>query len=66
MPKKAHNGIRFATANEVKQGVKGLIPEFIFPAGENEYKLMCLLQWTFCGTPFFFRNAGYKICYVVY
>lgn len=59
----AHNGIRFATANEVKQGVKGLIPEFIFPAGENEYKLMCLLQWTFCGTPFFFRNAGYKLTY---
>ena len=39
----AANGLRYATVNEVAQGIKGLIGEYIYPAGEEEYKKLCLL-----------------------
>jgi hypothetical protein len=47
----------------VAQGIKGLIGEDIYPAGENEYKLLCLLNWTFTGVSYYFRQAGYKLDY---
>ena len=59
----AVNGLRYATEKEVLHGVKGLIPENIYPAGENTFKLLCLLQWTFCGRSYYLRNAGYKLTY---
>lgn len=59
----AVNGIRYATEKEVLHGVKGLIPENIYPAGEDTFKLLCLLQWTFCGRSYYLRNAGYKLNY---
>ena len=59
----AANGLRFATINEVEQGVEGLIPEYIYPAGEEAYKKLCLLQWTFSGISYFFRMAGYNLKY---
>lgn len=45
------------------QGVEGLIAENIYPAGENEFKLLSLLQWTFTGKNIYFRDAGYKLTY---
>lgn len=60
---KAENGLRYATVNEVAQGVKGLIGENIYPAGEDEYKKLCLLQWTFTGISYYFRQAGYTLSY---
>lgn len=59
----ARNGIRYATVKEVEQGVRGLIAENIYPAGEKEYKLLCLLQWTISGSSYYFRQAGYKLNY---
>lgn len=59
----AANGLRYATVNEVAQGVQGLIPEYIYPAGEDAYKKLCLLQWTYTGVSYFFRMAGYKLNY---
>lgn len=59
----ASNGIRYATTNEVAQGIKGLIGENVYPAGEREYRLLCLLEWTFYGVNYFFRQAGYKLEY---
>lgn len=59
----AVNGLRYATVNEVAQGVKGLIGENVYPAGENVYKKLCLLQWSFSGVPYYFRQAGYKLEY---
>ena len=59
----AANGLRYATVNEVAQGIKGLIGENIYPAGEDEYKKLCLLQWTFTGVSYYFRQAGYKLDY---
>ena len=59
----APNGLRYATTNEVAQGVKGLIGENVYPAGEDEYKNLCLLEWTFYGVSYFFRQAGYKLEY---
>lgn len=59
----AANGLRYATVNEVAQGIKGLIGENIYPAGENQYKLLCLLQWSFTGVSYYFRQAGYKLTY---
>ena len=58
-----YKGKRYATVKEVAQGVKGLSGEFIYPAGEEEYKLLCLLYWTFTGKNYFFRQAGYKLDY---
>lgn len=59
----AKNGIRYATQNEVAYGIKGLIAEQIYPAGEEAYKNLCLLQWTFTGRNYYFRQAGYKLDY---
>lgn len=59
----AANGLRYATTNEVAQGVKGLIGENIYPAGEKEYKFLCLLYWSFTGKQYYFRQAGYKLDY---
>ena len=59
----AANGLRYATVNEVAQGIKGLIGENIYPAGEDEYKRICLLQWSFTGVSYYFRQAGYKLDY---
>ena len=59
----AANGLRYATVNEVAQGIKGLIGEYIYPAGEEEYRKLCLLQWSFTGVSYYFRQAGYKLDY---
>lgn len=59
----ALNGLRYATTNEVANGVKGLIGENIYPAGEEEYKNLCLLYWTFTGKNYYFRQAGYQLEY---
>lgn len=59
----AANGLRYATVNEVAQGVRGLIGEKVYPAGEKEYQYLCLLYWTFVGKPYYFRQAGYKLEY---
>ena len=59
----AANGLRYATVNEVAQGIKGLIGENIYPAGEEEYKRLCLLQWSFTGVSYYFRQAGYNLEY---
>lgn len=59
----AANGLRYATTNEVAQGVKGLIGEYIYPAGEDIYKKLCLLEWSFNGISYYFRQAGYKLNY---
>lgn len=59
----AADGLRYATTNEVATGVKGLIGENIYTAGEQEYKNLCLLQWTFTGVSYYYRQAGYKLTY---
>lgn len=59
----AAEGIRYATVNEVAQGVKGLIGENTYPAGEEAYKKLCLLQWSFKGVSYYFRQAGFKLEY---
>lgn len=59
----AANGFRYATEKEIASGVKGLIGENIYPAGEEEYKKLCLLNWTFTGKSYFFRQAGYELKY---
>lgn len=59
----APKGLRYATENEVLHGIKGLIPEYIYPVGEDNYKILCLLQWTFCGKPYYFRQVGFDLHY---
>jgi hypothetical protein len=59
----AADGLRDATEYEVAQGVMGLIPEYIYPAGEDEYKKLCLLEWSFYGKSYFYRQAGHKLDY---
>ena len=57
----AYNGLRYATEKEVKQGIKGLIPEHIYPAGEEAYNKLCLLYWTFTGRNYYLRQSGVDI-----
>lgn len=59
----ASSGIRYATVNEVAQGVRGLIAEYVYPAGEEAFKNLCILNWTFSGKPYNLRLAGYKLNY---
>ena len=59
----APKGLRYATAKEVSQGVKGLIAEYMYPAGEDNYKKLSLLNWTFNGINFYYREAGFKLTY---
>ncbi len=59
----AYEGLRYATVNEIENGVKGLIGEDVYPAGEECYKKLCLLNWTFNGRSYYFRQAGYKLDY---
>lgn len=59
----AADGLRYATNQEIKQGVSCLIGEETYPAGENEYRLLCLLQWTIDGCSYYFRQAGFQLEY---
>ena len=59
----APNGLRYATVNEVAQGIKGLIGEYVYPAGEQEYKHLCLLYWSFTGRNYYYRQAGFELEY---
>lgn len=59
----APNGLRLATSNEIANGVKELVGEYFYPCGEEDYKKMCLLNWTFNGRKFFFTEAGFKLTY---
>ena len=59
----AADGLRYATQGEVTNGVKGLIGEYIYTAGEEEYKHLCLLQWSFSGIGYFYKQAGYNLKY---
>lgn len=56
-------GKRSATVNEIAQGVKGLVAKDIYTVDEDKYKLLCLLQWTFTGKPYYFKQAGYTLEY---
>lgn len=59
----AANGLRAATVHEIEQGIESLISEYIYPAGEKEFKLLSLLCWTFTGKSYLFRKAGYNLEY---
>lgn len=59
----APNGLRYATVNEIAQGVVGLVSDYTYPAGEQSYKNLALLQWSFSGNSYFFREAGYRLTY---
>jgi hypothetical protein len=59
----ARNGLRYATVNEIAQGVMNLVSEYVYPAGEASYRMLSLLQWTFNGSNYWFQQAGYKLTY---
>lgn len=59
----ASEGLRYATTNEVAQGVRGLIPEDVYIEGRDEYKMLCLLQWSFTGMGYYYRQAGFNLAY---
>lgn len=59
----AANGLRYATEKEVALGIKGLMGEYIYPAGEDAYRKLCLLNWTFTGKGYFYKQAGYDLKY---
>lgn len=59
----ADNGIRFATKNEVEDGVECLLKYYIYPAGEEAATQLYMLYWTVYGKPYQFRGAGYKLEY---
>lgn len=60
----ASNGVRYATSNEVANGVKELLCEYLYPASEECYKMLCLLNWTFTGRKYYFTEAGFKLTYI--
>lgn len=57
------NGVRDATVNEIRNGVRQLITESYYPTSEAIYKKMCLLHWTFTGNLYCYKEAGYKLEY---
>lgn len=59
----ASSGIRYATVGEISNGVMGLMSESIYPEGEEAYKNLCLLYWTFTGNTYYYRQAGFKLEY---
>lgn len=59
----AKNGLRDATQSEVEQGIRGLIAENIYPAGQNYYQLLNLMMWAFTGENYYFRKAGFTLTY---
>ena len=56
-------GLRPATENEVKNGVEALIPEYVYPAGQETYEMLCLMYWALTGRSWYFRQAGYELSY---
>lgn len=59
----AANGLRYATENEIKQGIEGLIAEYIYPAGEDTHNYINMLYWSFTGDVIFYKRAGLEIKY---
>lgn len=58
-------GERFATTKEIAMGVKQLKGEIQYPVGEDTYKLLNILYWSFTGKPAYFKEAGYTLTYDV-
>lgn len=59
----AGSGLRIATRNEVKDGVKGLRADVKYLIGEEKYKLLNLLVWTISGRLRYYKRAGYDYNY---
>lgn len=59
----AANGVRVATTGEIAQGVKNLFIEYKPRIDENDYKKMCLLQWTINGKGHYYKQSGHEIKY---
>ena len=59
----AKDGLRYATEKEVAQGVRGLIPETIYPAGEEEFRNLAILDWSIRGFTYGLRKAGIELDY---
>ena len=57
------NGLRYATQSEVEQGVRGIIPEFIYPIEQRNYELLALYYWTVTGVSYYYRQSGLNISY---
>lgn len=56
-------GVRPATANEVGAGVEGLIPQYVYPAGQDAYKHLCLMYWALTGRSWYYRQTGHNLVY---
>lgn len=56
-------GLRPATVSEVNNGVEALIPEQVYPAGEETYRLLCLMYWALTGRSWYYRQAGFNLQY---
>lgn len=56
-------GLRVSTTGEIARGVKGLEIKQTPRITDEVYKKLCLLQWTFDGKSYFYRQAGFNVTY---
>ena len=57
------NGLRSATKSEIEQGVRGIIPEYIYPVEQSTYELLALYYWTVTGISYYYKQSGLSISY---
>ena len=60
---KVFEGSRISTVGEIANGVKGLEIHSKERISDDVYKKLCLLQWTFDGRYYYYRQAGYEVTY---
>ena len=56
-------GLRVSTTGEIARGVKGLEIKRTPRITDDVYKKLCLLQWTFEGKSYFYKQAGFSVTY---
>lgn len=60
---KVFEGLRVSTTGEIARGVKGLEIKQNPRISDENYKRLCLLQWTFEGKSYYYKQAGYEVTY---
>lgn len=55
--------LRYATVNEIEQGVEDIIGEYNYPIGEDKSVMLSIMMWMFTGDNKYITQAGFRLHY---
>ena len=55
--------LRYATVNEIEQGVEDIIGEYSYPIGKDKSVMLSVMMWMFTGDNKYITQAGFRLHY---